>query len=109
MDEDELEKLKEKKKEELKEGGAGEQQEKMKEEMEKKRKQELRKVLTKDAMERLGRVRLANEQLASQLETYLVRLSQAGQIKNKVTEDKLKQILKSVKEEQKKDWKIRRK
>lgn len=109
MDEDELEKLREKKKQKLEEKGAEEQQEKMEEEMKEKRKQELRKVLTKDAIERLGRVRLANEDLAKQLETYLVRLSQAGQIKNKITEDKLKQILKSVKQEQKKDWDIKRK
>lgn len=108
MDEDEIKKIKEKKKQEMQKHGAGEQQEKMEEEMEKRRKQELRKVLTKDAMERLGRVRVANEEVATQLETYLVRLSQAGQIKNKVTEDKLKQILKSIKEEQKKDWNIKR-
>lgn len=108
MDEEEIKKLREKKRRELQEQSSQEEQERMEEEMERRKKQELRKVLTKDAIERLGRVRLADEEMASQLETYLVRLYQAGQIKNRITEDKLKQILKSIKSEQKRDWNIKR-
>ncbi len=53
----------------------------------------LRKVLSKEALERLGRVRVVNPMLASQLEIYLIQLFQSGQLKETLTDDKLKQIL----------------
>jgi programmed cell death protein 5 len=53
----------------------------------------LRKILTKDALERLGRVRLANPIMATQLEMYLFQLSQSGQLKETIDDNKLKQIL----------------
>lgn len=53
----------------------------------------LPKILDKAALERLGRVRLANPMLAGQLELYLLQLYQAGQLKEQLTDDKLKQIL----------------
>lgn len=57
------------------------------------KKEILRKVLTKEAMERLGRVRLANPLVATQLEIYLVQLQQSGQLKESIDDTKLKQIL----------------
>jgi programmed cell death protein 5 len=56
----------------------------------------LRKILTKEAIERLGRIRLVKPQLAAQLELYLVQLYQAGRIKDVITEEKLKSILQSL-------------
>lgn len=53
----------------------------------------LRKMLSKEAFERLGRVRLANPFLAGQLEIYLIQLFQSGQLKETITDEKLKQIL----------------
>jgi len=53
----------------------------------------LRKILTKEAMERLGRVRLANPVVATQLEMYLFQLSQTGQLREMIDDAKLKQIL----------------
>jgi len=53
----------------------------------------LSKILDKGAMERLGRVRMANPMLASQLELYLLQLAQAGQLKETITDAKLRQIL----------------
>jgi len=53
----------------------------------------LNKILDKTAMERLGRVRMANPMLASQLELYLIQLSQAGQLKETLTDAKLRSIL----------------
>jgi programmed cell death protein 5 len=70
------------------------------------KKEILRKILSKDALERLGRVKLANPILALQLETYLVQLYQTGQLKEIVTDEKLKQILNMLVE--KKEWKIKR-
>lgn len=57
------------------------------------KKETLRKILTKEALERLGRVRLANPLIATQLEMYLVQLSQSGQLKEVIDDAKLKQIL----------------
>ncbi len=56
----------------------------------------LSKILDKGAMERLGRVRMANPMLAGQLELYLLQLSQAGQLKETITDEKLRQILDSL-------------
>lgn len=53
----------------------------------------LRKILTKEARERLGRVKIANPILATQLEMYLVQLYQSGQFKDRIDDKQLKQIL----------------
>jgi len=53
----------------------------------------LRKILTKEAAERLGRVKLANPLVAAQLEMYLFQLGQSGQLKEMIDDAKLKQIL----------------
>lgn len=55
--------------------------------------QTLRKVLSKNALERLGRVKLANPVLATQLEMYLLQAFQTGQLRGNVDDKKLKQIL----------------
>ena len=60
------------------------------------KKEILRKVLTKDALERLGRIKLVNPALASQLELYLVQLYQAGQISEKINDEMLKKILQTL-------------
>jgi len=57
------------------------------------KKETLRKLLTKEALERLGRVKLVNPIVANQLEIYLFQLSQTGQLKEMIDDAKLKQIL----------------
>ncbi len=64
------------------------------------------KVLTGEAMERLGRVRLANPQLAEQVETYLLTIYQQGKLQQRISDEKLREILHVVTE--KKDIRIRR-
>lgn len=64
--------------------------------LEEMKKKIIRNILTKEALERLGRVRLVKPQLALQLELYLVQLYQAGKIKSMITDEQLKQILKSI-------------
>ena len=76
------------------------------EEIEKLKKEVLRKVLTKDAIERLGRVRIVNPVLVQQVEAYLLQLYQMGQIKETIDDIKLKQILGMLTD--KKDWSIKR-
>jgi programmed cell death protein 5 len=71
------------------------------------KKEVLRKILTKEALERLGRVRIANPIIATQLEIYLFQLHQSGQLNEIIDDDKLKQILKVLTPKRK--TKIRRK
>lgn len=72
------------------------------------KKQTLRKILTKNALERLGRIKLANPVLATQLELYLLQIYQSGQLKGNIDDRKLKQIL-SVLVPKKRKTKIKRK
>jgi programmed cell death protein 5 len=71
------------------------------------KRQLMSRLLTKDAFERLGRVRSVNPQLAAQAELYLLQAQQAGQIKGTVDDDQLKEILQALSE--KRDFKIKRK
>jgi len=56
----------------------------------------LKKVLSKDALERIGRIKLIKPDLALQLEMYLVQLYQAGKLEKEISDDELKLILKSL-------------
>jgi programmed cell death protein 5 len=53
----------------------------------------LQKLLDPKAQERLGNIRAANPSQAEKVEAMLFYLYQSGQIKEKITEDLLKQIL----------------
>lgn len=81
-------------------------QEEMKK-LEELKKEILLKILTKDARERLANVRIANPKLAEQVELYLIQLYQQGLLKESVSDEKLKELLKSL--IQKKETKIIRK
>jgi programmed cell death protein 5 len=70
-------------------------------EFEKLKKIVLRKMLTKEAIERLGRIRLAKPDLAIQLELYLVQLYQSGEIKSVIDDEQLKKILEMLAQKQK--------
>ena len=65
-------------------------------EIEKMKKVLMKKILTKEAIERLGRIKLVKPELANQLELYLLQLYQGGQIKTIIDDDKLKIILDSL-------------
>jgi len=56
----------------------------------------MKKLLTKEAIERLGRIKLVKPELATQLEMYLIQLYQAGRIKGEVTDEQLKTLLDAV-------------
>jgi programmed cell death protein 5 len=63
-------------------------------------------ILTKEAYERLARVRFANPDLASQAELYILQIYQSGKLQNNITDQQMKEILKLLSE--KKDFKIKR-
>jgi len=56
----------------------------------------LRKILEKEAIERLGRIKLVKPELANQIELYIVQLYQAGQIQNIITDNDIKNILQNL-------------
>lgn len=69
----------------------------------------LRKVLSKQAMERLARIRMVKPEIATQLELYLVDLYQAGKIKSEVSEEQMKMILETVSMPNSREFRIMRK
>jgi programmed cell death protein 5 len=64
----------------------------------------LKKILSRQAFERLSRIKLVKPELAAQLELYLVQLYQEGKLKAEVSDEQLKLILETI--SSKKKYKI---
>ena len=64
-------------------------------------------MLSKEAFERLGRVRVVNPGLAGQAELYMLQLYQTGRLKEKITDEKMRKVLNVLSE--KKGFNIKRK
>jgi len=64
----------------------------------------MKKILSKEAIERLGRIKMVKPDLAVQLEMYLVQLYQSGKLKEEISDEQLKMILENL--TAKKDFKI---
>ena len=75
--------------------------------MEEMKKKLLGQILSKEAYERLGRVRLANPELASQAELYILQIYQSGKLKDNITDEQMKEVLRTL-SEGKKDFNIKR-
>jgi programmed cell death protein 5 len=60
------------------------------------RKNILDQILHPEAADRLGRIRLVKEQRATEVENRLIMLAQTGQLRQKVTEEQLKELLNAV-------------
>jgi DNA-binding TFAR19-related protein (PDSD5 family) len=71
------------------------------------KKQLLGKAVTKEGLERLGRVRTVNPELAAQAELYILQIMQAGKLNGPVTDSQMKDVLRVLAE--RKDFKIERK
>lgn len=63
----------------------------------------LNQILEPDAADRLGRIRLVKESRATDIENRLIMLAQTGQLRQKVTEDQLKELLNAVAETQREE------
>lgn len=72
-------------------GGGGEDQRKQQEA--EARTSILSQVLTPEAADRLGRIRLVKESRATDVENRLIMLARSGQLRSKVTEEQLKELL----------------
>lgn len=67
----------------------------------------LAQILHPEAADRLGRIRMVKESRATDIENRLIMLAQSGQLRSKVTEEQLKDLLNAVAEnEQKQQEKI---
>lgn len=56
----------------------------------------LGQILHPEAADRLNRIRLVKEQRATDMENRLIQLAQTGQLRQKVTETQLKELLNAV-------------
>lgn len=111
MDE-ELEKLKKKRLQELEQQAVfqdnmEEQQETQKKQMEEQKKAILRQVLTPNARERLGRIKMARPKIAESIENQLIMIAQSGRLGSKIDDRQLQMLLKKVMPK-KRDIKIKR-
>ncbi len=53
----------------------------------------LNKIMTKEARERLGRLKLVKPEIAAQLELYLIQIYQSGKVEGQISDEQLKAIL----------------
>jgi programmed cell death protein 5 len=85
------------------------QEEAMKQEMELEAQLDaiMRRILTPEARERLGRVKLVKPELARQVELVLVQLYQAGQVREPIDDEKLKRILAQIDARTRKEFRIK--
>ncbi|OJK00708.1 DNA-binding protein [Aspergillus aculeatinus CBS 121060] len=85
-------------------GGPGDGQEDQRKQAEADRRASiLNQILEPEAADRLGRIRLVKESRAMDVENRLIMLAQTGQLRQKVSEDQLKQLLNAMAENQRKD------
>ncbi|AEO65158.1 uncharacterized protein THITE_37681, partial [Thermothielavioides terrestris NRRL 8126] len=56
----------------------------------------LEQILEPEAADRLGRIRMVKEQRATDVENRLIMLARTGQLRQKVTEEQLKELLSAV-------------
>ena len=90
VDDEELERIRQRKMEELQRRIA-EEEERARRELE--RQAAMRVILTPEARQRLANLRLVKPELVAQLEEQLIQLANTGRIKMPITDEALKQIL----------------
>ena len=95
---DDLEALRKKRLHELQQQAADQEafQEEQRAEYEEQKKTAMRSILTDDARERLGRIRVARPELADSLEQQLIMLAQSGRLKSKINDQQLREILEKL-------------
>lgn len=108
MEEEDLEALRRKKLLELQQRAQAEKElEAQKQQVELQKRSILMEILTPEARSRLANVKLARPEYAVQIENLIIQLAQTGQIRQKITDEQLKQILRKI-SAKRKDITIRR-
>ncbi len=67
----------------------------------------LKQILSSDARLRLNNVKMVKPEVANTVENYLITMASQGQVKSQLSDEQLKQILKSL-QQPKRDFKINR-
>jgi programmed cell death protein 5 len=62
-------------------------------EQESQRQMVLRAILTNDARERLGRIKVARPEIVENIENQLIMIAQSGRLKNKINDAQLQDLL----------------
>ena len=110
MDE-ELENLRKKRLQELQQQASLqedlEEQEAQEKQFEEQKKMILRAILTTEARERLGRIKIARPEIVESIENQLIMAAESGQLKNKINDEQLRMLLSKV-IPKKRDIKIKR-
>ena len=107
---DELEAIRKKKLLELQQQQMDSQtalEEASKKEFDEQKKTVLRQILTTEARERLGRIKIARPDVAENIENQLIMFAQSGQLKNKINDEQLLELLSKI-IPKKRDIKIKR-
>ncbi len=107
---DELEAIRKKKLLELQQQQMGSQaalEEASKKKFDEQKKTVLRQILTTEARERLGRIKIARPDVAENIENQLIMFAQSGQLKNKINDEQLRELLSKI-IPKKRDIKIKR-
>ncbi|WP_049979798.1 DNA-binding protein [Halolamina rubra] len=104
-DEDRLEELRQERLEELQDQAGGEEaQQAAKEQQERAQAQQdalLKQHLTDDARQRLNAVEMSKPEFAQKVKQQVTALAQSGRIQGQIDEEKMKQILREMKPEEK--------
>ncbi|KAJ1961086.1 hypothetical protein GGI12_003445 [Dipsacomyces acuminosporus] len=87
-------------------GGANNRDAEAQKAQEEARQNMLAQVLSREARERLGRIAIVKPEKARAVEDMLLRMAQMGQIRNKVSEDELKEMLEQINAEHHTETKI---
>ncbi|KAG0512202.1 MAG: DNA-binding protein [Nitrosopumilaceae archaeon] len=67
----------------------------------------LKQLLSSDARLRLNNIKMVKPETASLVENYLINMASQGQLKSQISDEQLKQILKSL-QQPKREFKINR-
>ena len=78
-----------------------------KKQMEEQKKAVLRSIMTPDARERLGRIKVARPDIVESIENQLIMIAQSGQLNSKIDDRQLQMLLKRIMPK-KRDIKIER-
>ncbi len=105
-DDDRLDELREKKLQELQEtqggeGGGEEAIEAQRDQAEAQKKAVLRQHLTDGARKRLNTVKMSREQFGEQVEQQIIAIAQSGRLREKIDEEKMKELLREMKPDSK--------
>lgn len=68
----------------------------------------IRTFLTPEARQRLNNVRIVKPELAEFVENQIVQLVLSGKLKRQITEEEIKEILGSIAERERREFRIRR-